>query len=281
MNGDKTMKKYSIIILIMSLFSLPFVSKQIVSKQTVSTLHTEGNEIEVLQDKIMLQFETKTLYYKKLPLLDEPKVTLYIGEGESGGITQGFYKAKYNTGSDITDYFTYGYDDIGCYSYINIDGLTYDLGWLTYDGNDDKDFLLRSYGIKNTDINSETPVYKVQRLFGLSAPTTSYLTIEDNIPYIIFDTPGWSEEYDLDGNGVLKTVANVGTGIWQDYVIYEWLPGGKIIRYARPADVLGCDIVTYLADKNLFAVYTYDQGESKFGSETMYRYKDGNLVNIQ
>ncbi len=234
-----------------------------------------------LKNKISLQFETKALDYKKLPLLDESKVTQYIGEDKSGCITQGFYKAKYNTGNDITDYFTYGYDDIGCYSYINIDGLKYDLGWMTYDGNNDKKLLLWTYGIKETDINSETPIYKVQRLFGLSAPTTSYLTIENNVPYILFDTPGWGEEYDLDGDGVPESIANAGTGIWQDYVIYEWLPGGKTIRYTRPADVLNCDVVTYFADKNLFAAYTYDQIEGKFGSEIMYRYKDGNLINIQ
>ncbi len=234
-----------------------------------------------LKNKITLQFETKTLDYKELPLLDESKVTLNIGEDKSGGITQGFYKAKYNTGSDMADYFTYGYDDIGCYSYININGLKYDLGWVTYDGNNDKELLLWTYGIKETDINSETPIYKMQRLFGLSAPTTSYLTIKDNVPYIIFDTPGWGEEYDLDDDGMPETVANAGTGIWQDYVIYEWLPGNKTIRYTRPADVLNCDIVTYFADKNLFAAYTYDQIEGKFGSEIMYRYKDGYLINIQ
>ncbi len=50
------------------------------------------------------------------------------------------------------------------------------------------------------------PVYKVRSLYGLSAPTTSYLAIENGIPYIILDTPGWSEEYDLDGDGVLETV---------------------------------------------------------------------------
>ena len=231
------------------------------------------------KDAISLQFRTEALDYKKLPLLDESKVTQYIGEGESNGITQGFYKARGNTGYDITDYFTYGDEDRGYYSYIVIGGVKYDLGWVSYEGND-KDYLLRVYGIKSADIRLDTPVYKVQRLYGLVAPTTSYLTIENSIPYIIFDTPDWGEEYDLDGDGVPETIANAGTGTSQDYVIYEWSPSDKTIRYVRLTDALDCDIVTYLDDRNLFSAYSYDDENTAgiFGSESMYQYKDGKLI---
>ena len=43
--------------------------------------------------------------------------------------------------------------------------------------------------IKGADIKLDMPVYKVRSLYGLSAPTTSYLAIENGIPYIILDTP--------------------------------------------------------------------------------------------
>ena len=234
------------------------------------------------KDAIPLQFRTGALDYKKLPLLDESKVTQYIGEGESNGITQGFYKARGNTGYDITDYFTYGDEDRGYYSYIVIGGVKYDLGWVSYEGSD-KDYLLRVYGIKSADIRLDTPVYKVQRLYGLAAPTTSYLTIENGIPYIIFDTPDWSAEYDLDGDGVLETVANAGTGTSPDYVIYEWSPSDKTIRYVRLTDALDCDIVTYLGDRNLFSAYSYDDENTagRFGPESMYQYKDGKLIQVK
>ena len=47
------------------------------------------------------------------------------------------------------------------------------------------------------------------------------MTIVNNIPYILFETPGWSEEYDLDDDGILETVANIGTTTWPDYLIYS------------------------------------------------------------
>ena len=201
-NGDKVLKKYIFIFLATALLI------------TLTSLYwgTESIEDEKLQDEIELQLQRKALDYKKLPLLDESRVTKYIGEGESGGIPQGFYKAKGNTGYDITNYFTYGDEDRGYYSYGIIGDSKYDLGWVTYEGNDDKEYLLKTYGIKNTDIKLETPIYKVQRLFGLSASATTYLTTYNDVPYIIFDTPGWSEEYDLDGDGLMETVTNAGTG---------------------------------------------------------------------
>ncbi len=47
------------------------------------------------------------------------------------------------------------------------------------------------------------------------------MTIVNNIPYILFETPGWSEEHDLDDDGILETVANIGTTTWPDYLIYS------------------------------------------------------------
>lgn len=44
---------------------------------------------------------------------------------------------------------------------------------------------------------------------------------------------------------------------------------------------LGCDIVTYLDDRNLFSAYSYDKNTGKYGSEYLYQYKDGKLMQVK
>lgn len=79
-------------------------------------------------------FTTEALIYKKLPLLDESKVTQYTVVCESDGVSQGFYKVAGNTGSDIKDYFTCGNADVEDehYSHLVIEGVKYDLGFVGY-----------------------------------------------------------------------------------------------------------------------------------------------------
>lgn len=238
-------------------------------------------EINTQIDGISLQFRTEKLSYKELPVLDESRVTSYIGEDDLEGIKQGFYKADGNTGVDIGDYFTYGDGDNGDYSYIVIGSVKYDLGWVTY-GDVDKDYLFRGYGIKSTDIKWDTPIYQLNRLFGLAAPTTSYLTIENGVPYIIFDTSDWGIQYDIDGDGAIETTANVGGSTSQDYILYEWDMKNKSIQHVRLKDIFNFDatkynITRYDPNNNLFYAESRDNKTGEW-EQSAYEYKDGMLI---
>lgn len=224
---------------------------------------------------------TEALNYKKLPVLDESRAAQPAMTGEAAGITQGFYRASDNTGTDIWDYFAYGNagnDEEYC-SYIVIGGIKYDLGFVGYGvGGTDKNYLLKNYGLKSTDIKWDTPIYQLNRAFGLDAMTTSYLTIEKGIPCIIFDTSGWGEQYDLDGDGTLETVSNIGAGTAPDYVIYEWEQSSGSIGTVRLTEVLDCDVVTYLADENLFHAANWDVTAARYVPAPAYGYRDGKLI---
>lgn len=235
---------------------------------------------------IPLQFKTEKLNYKKLPVLDESKVTSYVCEAGSEDITQGFYKADGNIGADITDYYTYGNAEIDgeYYSYLIIGGIKYDLGWVGYVGGN-KDYMLGTYGINSTDITWDTPVYQLNRTFGLSAMTTSYLTIDKGVPYIIFDIPGRGIQYDIDGDGTIETTANAGGSTSQDFVLYEWDMQDKSIRHVRLMDLLdpgenGYNITAYGTDENLFRAFSRDQ-ESGEWTQSAYEYKAGKLIPVE
>lgn len=230
---------------------------------------------------ITADFTIKVLHYRKLPILDESKVKQFTFTGESAGITQEFYKAYGNTGTDVWDYFTYGSADAaeGHYSYIAIGGVKYDLGFVACgDGSADKDYVLKNHGLKSTRIKWDTPVYQLNRTFGLAAMTTSYLTIKGGVPYIILDTSGWGEQYDLDADGIPETTANVATGTSPDYVIYEWEQNSNSIRCIQLTDALDCDVVAYLAEENLFYASDWNEGTATYEPALAYAYRDGKLI---
>jgi len=134
-----------------------------------------------------------------------------------------------------------------------------------------------------TDIDSETPVYQQVRIYGLTALETSYITIRNNVPYLIYNMPGTGSQYDLDDDGDAETVSNTGTSLFPEDFIYEWDVQNGTVSLLPLTEALGCDIASYDADDNLIRAYTFKYDDNGGISEPpiegpSYRYARGGLV---
>ncbi len=224
-----------------------------------------------LRDGAGAEFTEQKLFDQKLPVLSLEEHQI-ICEGKIDGITQGFYRSdeKSETGIEF-------------YSYLSIGGVKYDLGYVGYGSDGEREDMLKSCGFTETDIDSETPVYRQLRILGAAAAETSYFTIRDDIPYLLYDMPGIGGQYDLDGDGSVETVSNAGSSVFIQDVLYEWHTGAETVGLLPLSEALGCDIASYNPDDNL--IYTYHFIYDDKGGVTeppakgsLYRYTGGKLV---
>ncbi|MPM07388.1 hypothetical protein SDC9_53694 [bioreactor metagenome] len=227
----------------------------------------EGGRKVVTDCKTETKFTDQKLYNEALPVITLGEDQILYAKNING-ITQGFYRSEEK--GEVGNEF---------YSYLSIGGVKYDLGYVGYDAGGGYQNVLFAL----TDIDSATPVYRQIKIYGLTAIETSYYTIRNNAPYLLYNMPGIGEQYDLDGDGSVETVANAGTPLFQEDFIYEWNVRAGTISLLPLTEALGCDIASYGADDNLIHTYTflYDDTGGVSGppaAGSSYRYAAGGLV---
>jgi hypothetical protein len=232
------------------------------------TFGEENRWVVVTGCKTEAAFTDQKLYDQKLPVLTLREDQI-IYEEKADGITQGFYRSYED--SEVGNEF---------YSYLSIRGIKYDLGYAGYDADGGG---YHSMLCTLTDIDSETPVYQQVRIYGLTALETSYITIRNNVPYLIYNMPGTGSQYDLDDDGDAETVSNTGTSLFPEDFIYEWDVQNGTVSLLPLTEALGCDIASYDADDNLIRAYTFKYDDNGGISEPpiegpSYRYARGGLV---
>ena len=203
---------------------------------TSCTTEIEMQEVtnEEQPNEIPPSFSERKLYNQKLPVLDESQVTQIICEGQINGVTQGFYRSiKGETNS-----------------YLSLGGIKYDLGYVGYGTGDEYVDMVKSCGMSLTKIHSKTPVYQQTKILGAAAATTSYLTIKDNIPYLLCDMPGIGGQYDIDGDGAAETPFQIpAPPLFVEDVLYEWHIEAGYVGLLPLTEALNCDSACYKADE--------------------------------
>lgn len=216
----------------------------------------QGGDWDVITVELPLQFQTETLYYKELPVIDKTQVSQTLKNKTIDGMTYTVYRKPG--------------DDLQFYSYLTINGVDYDLGYMGYGSIGDS--MLENWGLNKTPISESSPIYMMVRLHGADYVSSAFFAIKGGTPYLLYEFDGWGIQYDIDGDGAVETTANAGGSISQDYIIYEWALSKKNIRYVRLKEVLKSDIVRYDDGKNLF----YAESRDNLGkwSQSAYEYKN-------
>ncbi|MGE4485770.1 MAG: M56 family metallopeptidase [Oscillospiraceae bacterium] len=210
---------------------------------------------------------TDTLKMEKLPVLDETRVSEVLFTGTTGeGITQVLYRWDENT-----------VNDVGIFSYIVLNGVKYDLGYVGYG---DAGGSLGEKMLTRTGITADSPVYSLIKSYGTSYVAGNYYTVRENVPYFLHEITGTAAETDFDGDGQADTVSQYyGGAPYHEFVIYQWDIAAGTVRSEKLTGLFGCETVDYNEAAGLFYAYNYEKDSSGNiagrGVPTVFSFKNG------
>ncbi|GEM_PF-941249 len=211
------------------------------------------------------------LEYSKIPFLNEELAEMKDGsdiillkEYSHDGFNQILYKKKV-----VQDNGLYA-----LFSAIIVDGKTYDFGEVDYNLqqhllNDDR------YKAYDVVINENMTLHKIFVGYGAASFVDRYFSIVDNKPYILTEIYG-SFDYDLDGDGQMETVSQIGT--LPELSIYEWVDDGLMYSYL-PDFIDNYYGGSYNKYENEIRFARLING--KVGKEERYKYREGTLYRVK
>ncbi len=211
------------------------------------------------------------LEYSKIPFLndefpemeDESDIIL-LKEYSHNGFNQILYKKKV-----VQDNGFYA-----LFSAIIVNGKTYDFGEVDYNLQQlsiDND-MYKAYDVA---INENLTLHKIFVGYGAASFADKYFKIVDNKPYILTEIYG-SFDYDLDEDGQLETVSQIGT--LPTLSIYEWMDDGLMCSYL-PDIIDNYYAGTY--ERTINEIRFVRLIDGKVGEEERYKYADWTLYRVK
>ena len=176
-------------------------------------------------------------------------------------------------GMQLTLYQLPGDDNY--YLYMTLAGTNYDLGIVgTRDSNIDR---MRESMVQKTSISAAEAVYALRREESFDILTTTYFTIRENTPILLYSLPGTGNQYDVDEDGEVETISNGGLSTSPNYLLYEWKVDAGEVCVADLREQLSCDTLVFHGEDGCFAA------DKKIGSEwfsSKYQYDGAYLEKV-
>ena len=199
------------------------------SKKEPSATDT-GQHIPSGSAQYEILFETKPLQFTYAPLFDKDYTA--IKTIDCDGLLFTIYQLP-----DDSYYF---------YLYVTVAGINYDLGVIGSGGSDiDSCHSIFDPLIQKTSISATDTIYEVIRGENFDVVTTTYFSIDNDIPILLYSIPGIGEQYDIDQDGQVETIANGSLSTSPNYLIYEWALDAGEIHTADLRKQLSCDTVVF------------------------------------
>ena len=192
------------------------------------------------------------LSMEPLPLLDEKNVNRIITEESIGidGIVQGFYR---NNNSDLP---------YNIYSFIEIGGIKYDIGQITY--GEDNTLSLSPYGYllyhfrheltRELDASGES-IYQQQKSYGTKYDAVAYYIIVDDVPIFLTEISGVVEYIDIDSSGVSSILSTDRSLPYTECYVNKLDLRNKVLHFTNLTELLKCDSVYYNIDTGLYLTH--------------------------
>ena len=145
------------------------------------------------------------------------------------------------------------------YLYMTLAGTNYDLGLVgTRDSNIDR---MRESMVQKTSISAAEAIYALRREEAFETLTTTYFTIRENTPVLLYSLPGTGRQCDVDEDGQVETISNGGLSTSPNYLLYEWNVDAGAVCVADLREQLSCDTLVFDDADRCFAA------DKKIGSE--------------
>lgn len=177
-----------------------------------------------------INFETNPLQFIQAPLFDKDHTE--IKTIDCDGLLFTIYQLP-----DDSYYF---------YLYVTVAGINYDLGVIGSGGPDiDSCHSIFAPLIQKISISATDTIYEVIRGENFDVITTTYFSIDNDIPILLYSIPGIGEQYDIDQDGQVETIANGGLSTSPNYLLYEWALDAGEIHIADLRTQLSCDTVVF------------------------------------
>lgn len=156
------------------------------------------------------------------------------------------------------------------YLYMTLAGTNYDLGLV---GTRNSNMSM----VQKTSISAAEAVYALRREEGFDILTTTYFTIRENTPILLYSLPGTGRQCDVDEDGQVETISNGGLSTSPNYLLYEWKVDAGEVCVADLREQLSCDTLVFDDADGCFAA------DKKIGSEwfcSKYQYDGTHLEKI-
>ena len=145
------------------------------------------------------------------------------------------------------------------YLYMTLAGTNYDLGLVgTRDSNIDR---MRESMVQKTSISAAEAIYALRREEAFETLTTTYFTIREDTPVLLYSLPGTGRQCDVDEDGQVETISNGGLSTSPNYLLYEWNVDAGEVCVADLREQLSCDTLVFDDADRCFAA------DKKIGSE--------------
>lgn len=158
------------------------------------------------------------------------------------------------------------------YLYMTLAGTNYDLG-LVGTSNSNLDRMGEAM-VQKTSISAAEEIYALRREEAFEILTTTYFTIRENTPILLYSLPGTGRQCDVDEDGQEETISNGGLSTSPNYLLYEWKVDAGEVCVADLREQLSCDTLIFDDADGCFAA------DKKIGSEwvrSKYQY-DGTYL---
>lgn len=158
------------------------------------------------------------------------------------------------------------------YLYMTLAGTNYDLG-LVGNINSNLGRMCESM-VQKTSISAAEAIYALRREESFDILTTTYFTIRENTPILLYSLPGNGRQFDVDEDGQVETISNGGLSTSPNYLLYEWKVDVGEVCVADLREQLSCDTLVFYDEGGYFSA------DKKIGSEwirSKYQY-DGTYL---
>lgn len=137
------------------------------------------------------------------------------------------------------------------YLYMTLAGTNYDLGLVgTSNSNLDR---MREAMVQKTSISAAEAIYALRREEAFDVLTTTYFTIQENTPILLYSLPGTGRQCDVDDDGQMETISNGGLSTSPNYLLYEWKVDAGEVCVADLREQLSCDTLVFDEADGCFA----------------------------
>jgi hypothetical protein len=183
----------------------------------------------------------KPLSMEPLQVLNESTVKSVISEQIIySDITQGFYRSSE---AELVD--------VDIYSYIEIDGVKYDLGKIAF-GEDNVLSLRSGYAdyrfmtVRHLKLDaSDATIYQQSKGYGTKSASVSYYIIKNGVPVFLTEVFGVEKYTDFDASGVTAILSTDRAVRYTEWTVSKLDLRKKVLHFTVLNELLKCDSVDY------------------------------------